>query len=141
MLVRNVEPGRILMGRLETGDDLLNKLTEICVEENITHGQISAIGALARATVGFYDGVTREYNIVDYPDHCELVSLQGNISLKEERPFVHAHISIADRKGAMLGGHLFEGCTVFACEWIIRELTPDKPLERTYHQLTGLSLW
>lgn len=141
MLARRVEPGRTFMGRMETGDDLLNKLTEFCIGENITHGQVSAIGALTRATVGFYNGVTLEYEIVDYENHCELVGLQGNISLKEGRPFVHAHISIADSKGNMLGGHLFEGCAVFACEWIIRELIPDSPLERQYHKQTGLSLW
>jgi hypothetical protein len=63
----------------------------------------------------------------------------GNISVKDGRPFVHAHAVLADKNGNTKAGHLLEG-TVFAAEVYLRELKGAK-LERKYDEVTGLSLW
>ena len=70
----------------------------------------------------------------------EILNLNGNISLKDGEPMVHAHIILADQNGNSFGGHLEEGTKVFASEIQIEEFSkPDK--NRKYDQATGLTLW
>ncbi|MDI6709974.1 MAG: DNA-binding protein [Bacillota bacterium] len=139
--MREAKSGRILIERLAKGADLLPALTGICVREGITHGEVWAIGALARARVAYYDQTARRYKTLDIPEPCEIVSLVGNISLKDGEPFVHAHLAVGDEKGHVFGGHLVEGCEVFAAEYVIREYLVAAHLERTYDEPTGLALW
>jgi predicted DNA-binding protein with PD1-like motif len=55
-------------------------------------------------------------------------------------PVVHAHIVLGDTQGKLIGGHLFSETIIFAGEISLQALT-GKPLERTYDEKTGLSLW
>ena len=129
------------MGRLPQGADLLESLNELCARENITAGEVRAIGALTKAVLGFYNQKNREYEYLtlDYP--LEIVSLLGDVSLKEGRPFVHAHVSLGDEQGHLWGGHLAPGSEVFACEVMLAQYQTDKPFERAFDQGTGLLLW
>ncbi|MBO8128517.1 MAG: DNA-binding protein [Peptococcaceae bacterium] len=137
-----VTPGRVIMGRLKKGDDLLSALTEICVKNSITAGEVRAIGAVTKARVGYYKQQKREYTYISFAEPLEIISLVGNISLKDKEPFVHAHITLMDEEGHSYGGHLAPGTEVFACEYIIQEYhTGDQGLNRVYNEKTGLALW
>jgi predicted DNA-binding protein with PD1-like motif len=71
----------------------------------------------------------------------EIVSLYGNISLKDGKPFAHVHVVLSDAKGNGRGGHLLPGRTpVFACELIIEEFDGEPPV-RLNDENTGLALW
>jgi uncharacterized protein len=126
--------------QIKHGEDLLKKVSYFCSENGINSAYVSAIGALQKANVGYYDQMEKKYleNKIDGP--LEIVSLTGNLSLREGKPFLHAHICLADREGKVFGGHLNEGNTVFACECLILKLKGN-PLERKFDSLTGLSLW
>ena len=80
------------------------------------------------------------YVTVKEDRELEILSCTGNISIKEGRPFVHAHIMLADIHGATIGGHLFSDTVVFAGEIEIVELV-GTPLERRHDEVTGLMLW
>lgn len=125
---------------IKHGDDLLKSISEYCQENDIKSGFISVIGALQKAKFGDYNQKEKKYyeNTVDEP--VEIISCLGNISLKNGKSFVHAHISVAKSDGNVFGGHLNEGCIVFAAECVVFELTGDL-LERKFDDLTGLSLW
>lgn len=129
------------MGRLPQGADLLEALTELCARENITAGEVRAIGALTKAVLGFYSQKNREYEYLTLEHPLEIVSLLGDVSLKEGRPFVHAHVSLGDEQGHLWGGHLAPGSEVFSCEVMLVEYQTDKPFERGFDQGTGLLLW
>jgi len=126
--------------QIKTGEDLLESITQFCQENNIQAGIVLAIGALQKAKFGYYDQKEKIYLENSIEEPVEIVSCLGNISLKEGKPFVHAHISLANKEGKVFGGHLNPGCTVFACECSIIELE-GKNLERKFEQITGLSLW
>ncbi len=146
-----VARGRTLIGRLKKGDDLLGALTRLCTEANIRLGKIQAIGAVSKAVVGFYLQEAREYVSLDYNYHQEIISLQGNVSIKDGQPFIHAHLALSDGQGKLYGGHLMEGTLVFSCEYIINEYIPemadvkedwqDQTFTRTLDDETGLFLW
>lgn len=131
---------KIIWLEIKHGEDLLKSITDFCIEKNMKSGFISVIGALQKAKFGYYNQQEKKYyeNTKDKP--VEIISCLGNISVKDGNPFVHAHISVADEKGNVVGGHLKEGCIVFAAECAIFELEGDL-MERRFDALTGLSLW
>ncbi len=128
-----------LIVRLNYGDDLIDSVTELAKNKAIKAGTFTAIGALKRAKLGYYDQKNHEYREMTIDTPHEMASCVGNVSLKDGEPFTHAHVVLADETGNTKAGHLLEG-TVFAAEVHLRQLTGPK-LEREYDELTGLSLW
>jgi uncharacterized protein len=137
----NLSPGRRIMGRLAKGGDLLGALEKYCQELNITLGEVTAIGAVTKARVGYYDQAAQKYQFLEFNQPLEIISLMGNVSLKDGKPFVHAHITLGGDKGQALGGHLAEGTIVFAGEFILQEYHSDQTLVRQLDKATGLFLW
>jgi predicted DNA-binding protein with PD1-like motif len=80
-----------------------------------------------------------EYKAVSIKEPVELVSCTGNVSLRDGRPFLHAHAALAFSDGKVVGGHLNSGL-IFAVEALIQELLGE-PLARGYDSTTGLYLW
>jgi len=137
---REFGTGRRFLGRLAHGTDILGSIEGFCVQHGIQTGVFSLIGAVSSATIGAYDQQQQVYVTVKEDRELEILSCTGNISVKEGRPFVHAHIVLADIHGATIGGHLFSDTTVFAGEIEIVELV-GTPLERGHDDVTGLMLW
>lgn len=137
---RAMSASRVLMGRMGHELDLLKELTAICEKEGIRLGWIRAIGAVKRAYIGFYDQGTHQYHNLELPRPLEILQLLGNVSLLENRPMVHAHITLADSDGRTYGGHLLPGTIVFACEFAI-EILEGPDLVRALDRETGLPLW
>lgn len=135
-----VKEKAVYMGRLPYEGDLLEELTKFVVDKGIRGGQIQVIGAVKKTVVGFYDQEKRQYFTIKIDKPMEILSLIGNISIKDGSPFIHAHITLADENGKSWGGHLMAGTVVFAGEFIIRELEGDD-LVRAYDEETGLTLW
>ena len=131
---------RTLIGQIAFGEDLYGGLTRLIQTENIRLGRLQAIGATTHAVVAYYDQKARKYNTMEFPGGMEIVSCTGNISIRDGKPFVHAHISLGDREGKIFGGHLMPGTRVFACEVFIEEYEGEG-LIRAEDGKTGLFLW
>jgi predicted DNA-binding protein with PD1-like motif len=136
-----VTPGRKIVGRLAKGDDLLAALEGLAQEHNITLGEVTAIGAVSQARIGYYNQAERQYYFLDLNRPLEILALVGNISLKDGKPMVHAHVTLGDNEGRAFGGHLAEGTLVFACEFAILEHQSTITLVRQMDEPTGLFLW
>ena len=132
--------GRAFVGRLHHGSDLVRAIERFCAERSIDAAWLSAVGAVQRAVYAYYDQERREYRELSSDTHHELVGFVGNVSLKDGRPFVHAHATFADETGSVTGGHLLPGTVIFVCEVTIREMS-DVALVRTHDEVTGLALW
>jgi len=128
-----------LIVRLNYDADLIQSITELARSKGVEAGSFTAIGALKRAKLGYYDQKNHEYRKIRIDSPYELVSCVGNVSLKDGEPFIHAHVVLADEKGNTKAGHLLAG-TVFSAEVHLRQLEGPK-LERKYDEVTGLSLW
>jgi len=136
-----MQTGRKIMGRLAKGADLLGALEEQCRIQNITLGEVRALGAVTKARVGFYNQAERQYYFLDLEQPLEILTLIGNISLKDGQPMVHAHVTLADEAGRAFGGHLAPGTEIFACEFVIQEYLAKEVLTRGFDDETGLFLW
>jgi uncharacterized protein len=132
--------GRAFAGRLATGSDLVEELERFCLEREITAAQVTVIGAVRRARYAYYEQGDQRYRELESDAHHEIVGFVGNISLRDDKPFLHAHATFADADGATVGGHLLRGIEVFAAEVMIRELG-DVSLVRIPDEETGLALW
>ncbi len=132
--------GRLFAGRLPYGGDLINIIEKFCKKALIRMATFSVIGAVSSATIGAYDQKQQVYVTFKEESSLEIVSCIGNVSLKEGKPFIHAHILLADEQGKTIGGHLFSETIIYAGEINLQELT-GKPMERTYDNDTGLMLW
>lgn len=131
---------KIICLNLKKDSDLLKSIENYCTKENIKIGFLFAIGALKEAKISYYDQKKKKYFLRFLKKPLEIVSCLGNISLKNNKPFVHAHITLADRKNNTYGGHANEGCIVFAAECFIFQLE-DNLLKRKFNEETGLFLW
>src|SRR2546426_10956821 len=131
---------RTYFGQLPFGADLYEGLTQIVQKENIRLGRIQAIGATTHAVVAFFDQIKKVYNPIEFQGRMEILSLNGNVSVRDGKPFVHVHIVLGDPQGKAVGGHLLPGTILFACEVFIEELEGDE-LVRELDARTGLHLW
>lgn len=134
-----VSPESHMIIRVKHDSDLVRYITELAKKEGITAASFTAIGALKRAKLGYYDQRKHEYSTIAIRTPHEIASCIGNISFKDGQPFVHAHAVLADEEGNTKAGHLFEGI-VFASE-VHLSILKDVKLERKYDGETKLSLW
>ena len=128
----------MIIEKLNYGEDLISEIRRVCKKKNVNSGWFNAIGALKNVTYGFYDQKLKEYKELLYKNPCEITSCIGNISILEDRIFVHAHINFADENGNVKGGHFYKG-KVFAAEVVI--FPYDRILRRKFDKVTGLKLW
>ncbi len=136
----NYKLKRTIIGQITHGADLLDELTKIVQKENIRLGRIHGIGATTQAVVAYYDQNIKRYNSMEFTGGMEILNLQGNVSIRDGKPFVHVHILLGNPEGKVFGGHLMPGTKIWACEIFIDEFEGED-LIRIHDENTGLFLW
>jgi hypothetical protein len=131
--------GRIVFARLSEDEDLLETITLAAEKSHITTGFFILIGTLKKANLGFYR--QGKYKTIKIPSPLEIVSCMGNISVKENKPFVHAHISVSNEKGEVMGGHLMSGCPIAAAGELVLIEAVNARLLRKLDEKTKLFSW
>lgn len=134
--------GRTFVFSIAKGEDLLPFLQDFCIENQIKFGIITAgIGAVEKATISIYNQKAKKYQKIILEKELEILSINGNISLYELKPMIHAHITLSDSNGNAFGGHLMSPTIVFSCELMIQELTGQEIKVRKSDKTTQLLLW
>ena len=124
---------------IDKGELVNESLLNVAEKENLTCGWISGLGAISDIEVGYWDIEKKLYEKQNFNNHYELLSLIGNISLIDNKPFIHTHISFSDTKHNVFGGHLFDAIVIAAAEFCI--FTSEYNLHRKLNCGIGLSLW
>jgi predicted DNA-binding protein with PD1-like motif len=109
------KPKKLIVARLDAGEDLLLSLQKLAEERDVKGGWFSVIGGVKRLAYGLFENGTY-HNIVREAKRCcfELLPTAGNISVKEGKTFAHCHIIASDEEeGKAFGGHLIEGSIVY----------------------------
>ena len=102
--------------RLDAGEKIIETLQALCERDAIGGGYFSGIGSAGEAEIGWFDAAAKGYVWTEVPGPSEIVSLTGNITKADGRPFVHAHIALAGRDSSIKGGHLKEAVVAVTCE-------------------------
>lgn len=122
----------------QPGEDALEALQALAEAEELSAAQLSAVGAFARATVGWFDREEKSYRHIAVEEQCEVLSLAGDIALGDAGPVVHAHVVLGLRDGQVRGGHLLAAEVWPTLEVLIRE-APAR-LRKTDRPDIGLAL-
>jgi predicted DNA-binding protein with PD1-like motif len=124
---------------LDTGDEILSSLKSVARTEHLASSSFKAIGALSEVELGWFNWETRKYQTaVKVQEQVELLSLIGDISLKDGKPQVHAHLVIGRQDGTAHGGHLLSATVRPTCEIVITE--SPKHLQKEIDPESGIAL-
>jgi hypothetical protein len=126
------------MVRLQRGEEIHEQLTAFAREQGIRGAAVAGVGALEDVEVGFFNRGARRYDRCLVPEATELLSLTGNLSLKEGAPFLHAHVVLMRSDFSVAGGHLFRGRIAITGEFSVT-LT-GLSMRREFDDEVGLAL-
>lgn len=114
--------------RLLPGEDLMESLLKIAEENKLRAASIiTCVGSLKKVNIRLANsgkGRPSEY-LIKENDNYEIVSLVGTLEMENNlgrigvdasdapSPYAHLHISLADKRGNVIGGHLQKGSIVY----------------------------
>ena len=104
---------------LPRGSNVLDEILKIARTEGILTGSVIATGRVGDLTLSYYDDDTRKYQEHMLEGNYEVVSLIGNITLKDGAPMLHAHGTFADKDLKVVGGHLVSATVLPVLEVVI----------------------
>ena len=121
-LIQQADDQRTFAVVLQTGDDSVSCIKEFAERERLSAAQITAIGALCDAVLGYFDWDQKEYPRIPVREQAEIASFIGDIALAEDgKPSLHVHVVLGRRDGTALAGHLFEAHVRPTLEIIVTE--------------------
>jgi uncharacterized protein len=123
----------------ETGDELAKGLLDFANQASLSAASFKAVGALSSVRLGWFSWENKQYEpSVTLDEQLELLSLIGDVALKDGKPVVHAHAVIGRRDGTAQGGHLLEAHVRPTCEVILTESPVH--LQKQIDPQSGLAL-
>ena len=125
--------------RIDKGEEILEKIKEVALKENIKLANINALGAVGEFTVGVFKIQEKKYYSNEFKGDFEIVSLTGTINTMNGEFYSHLHMSAGDDKGHVFGGHLNKAIVSATCEMVITII--DGIVEREYNEEVGLNLF
>ena len=108
-----------IVARIDKGEEILEKIREIALKENIKLANINALGATNDFTVGVFKTGEKKYYSNSFKGDFEIVSLTGTINTMNNEFYCHIHMSAGNEKGETYGGHLNRAIVSATCEMII----------------------
>ena len=130
--------GDTIVMRLEKGEEIISAITELCKEKAISAGSVSAIGAVDNVILGLYKVKEKKYYSSEYKEEMEMTSLTGNISVKDNKPYLHFHANFGREDGSVVGGHLNKAIVSATCEMVIQVINGQ--VDRYFDEEIGLNL-
>ena len=128
-----------IVARIDKGEEILDKIKEIALKENIKLANINALGATNECVVGVFNIDEKKYYSNEFKGNFEIVSLIGTINTMNDEFYTHIHMSAGNDKGEVFGGHLNKAIVSATCEMIINII--DGKVDRVFDEKTGLNLF
>ena len=89
--------------------------------------------------MAWFDWETKKYEpSVTLDEQVELLSLIGNVALKDGKRVIHAHAVVGKRDGTAHGGHLVEAYVRPTCEVVLTASVA--PIRKVIDRESGLAL-
>lgn len=124
---------------LETDDEVMACLKRFIADENISAAQLTAIGALSKVVLLYFDWDKKDYLRIPIADQVEVASMIGDVAEDPSgQPALHIHLVVGKRDGTAMAGHLGEAHVRPTLEVIVTE-TPAH-LRKKKDPESGLAL-
>jgi len=120
------------------GDEAFSGLMEFADKYHIASGHFTAIGALSRATLGWFDLQKKMYQKIPINEQIEVLSMIGDFALYQGKPALYTHMTVGHRDGTTGGGHVIEA-VVFPTLEVFVTVDPVS-LEKKHDPESGLTL-
>jgi predicted DNA-binding protein with PD1-like motif len=91
-----------------SGDHAADAVTDVLRREKVGYASLNGIGAVRWVRLAYWNATTREYVPHEIEEQLEIVSLIGNVTLRDGEPFLHWHIALGRHDLSLLGGHLLD---------------------------------
>jgi predicted DNA-binding protein with PD1-like motif len=121
-----------------SGAEVMSGLLKFARKHRLVSGSLVGIGAVSDATVAFFDRQKKQYRPIPVADQAEVLSLTGNLALRDKVPFFHVHTVLGLPDGSTRGGHLFTAHVWPTVEIVLT--TWSSPVQRKPDRETGLPL-
>ena len=125
--------------RIDKGEEILEKIKEVAIKENIKLATVTALGATNEFTVGVFKTEEKKYYSNSFQGDFEIVSLTGSINTMNDEFYTHIHMSAGDEKGNVFGGHLNKAIVSATCEMFIHVI--EVKVDRELSKDIGLNLF
>ncbi len=125
--------------RIDKGEEILDKIKELALKENIKLASVRALGATNDFTVGVYKVDEKKYYSNSFQGNFEIVSLTGTINTMNNEFYTHIHMSAGNENGEVFGGHLNRAVVSATCEMIVSVI--DGVVDRYHDDEIGLNLF
>jgi uncharacterized protein len=90
------------------GDEAFSGLLEFAEKYHVTSAHFTAIGALNRATLGWFDPQRKMYKKIPINGQHEVIAMSGDIALYQGKPVVHTHMVVGGPDGTTRAGHVLD---------------------------------
>jgi uncharacterized protein len=124
--------------RLESGELVAEALLNWLAKSGVGYATMTGLGAVSGATIAYWNAKTGQYEHHVIDEQLEVVSLIGNVSIKEGAPFTHIHVTLGARDLTIRGGHFIDATVHPNLEIWLRPET--RTVERTLDNASGLYL-
>ena len=125
--------------RIDKGEEILEKIKEVAIRENIKLATVTALGATSDFTVGVFKTEEKKYYSNSFKGDFEIVSLTGSINTMNNEFYTHIHMSAGDEKGNVFGGHLNKAIVRATCKMFIHII--EGKVDRELNKDIGLNLF
>lgn len=130
---------KTIVVRIDRGEEILDKILELAIAENIKLASVTALGATNDFTVGVFNTAEKKYYANEFKGAFEIVSLTGTINTMDGQFYTHIHMSAGNDKGEVFGGHLNRAVVSATCEMTVTVI--DGEVDRYRDDDVGLNLF
>jgi predicted DNA-binding protein with PD1-like motif len=144
MIITQTRESRHFVGSMNPGTDMVESLTQICVDNSILCGHFSGVGYLRNPKLQTYNVNKKGFeDAVELDGTFHVVSMHGNVSLQGKKTVFRCHVvgmlRAGDEEPQLQGGELVGG-EVVAIEFSLSTID-DIRLYRVEDDRTGLDPW
>ena len=129
--------------RIDKGEDIISKLLDICVSENVQSAFFTGIGGCSHAEIQTFIPENRAFETESLDGMLELINITGNIVTDSGMPFHHTHAIFSYREGAehkTAAGHMKAATVLYTAEIELRPVTGGV-IGRKHDPETGTGFW
>ena len=130
--------GEKVFVRIDSGEEIVETLTQVCKKLDITAGTITGIGATDKAIIGLFDVKTKKYHSKELVGDHEIAPVYGNISTMNNEVYLHLHVNLCNSEHKSFGGHLTSAIISATFEGVIDII--NGKIEREFDATTGLNI-
>lgn len=130
--------GEEIVLRVDKGEEILTAILEVADKEDIKFAGVTGIGASNFFEVGVLNLEAKKFVSQTYEGTYEIVSLNGNLSRKDGKAYLHLHANFASSNN-VVGGHLTKAFVSATAEINIHIINGE--VKRKYDENLGINLY